>query len=301
MLAFTVTEAEAGARVDRFAEKCRPDLSRAVIAKGIRTKRIKRNGKRTEGHERLSAGDVVSIYLADAAPRETLSKSVRIAYEDARILIAEKEAGLLCQDLEHSEADTLTARVNTQRKAAGEAPCFLCHRLDFHTSGLVLFAKDKETLKLVEEAIREHRIVKRYLAVALGRVTPREATLSHQLFKDAKKGRVYVSETPTKGSKKAIMHYRVLEMRGGLSLVECELVTGRTHQIRAQMAAAGFPLLGDAKYGSKQESRAYKETHQLLCAYQMTFETDPVGPLGELAGKTVTLSCVPFQEKYFPK
>ncbi len=301
MLAFTVTEAEAGARVDRFAEKCRPDLSRAVIAKGIRTKRIKRNGKRTEGHERLSAGDVVSIYLADVAPRETLSKPVHIAYEDARILIAEKEAGLLCQDLDHPEADTLTARVNVQRKAAGEAPCFLCHRLDFHTSGLVLFAKDKETLTLVEEAIREHRIVKRYLAVALGRVTPREATLSHQLFKDAKKGRVYVSETPTKGSKTAIMHYRVLEMRGGLSLVECELVTGRTHQIRAQMAAAGFPLLGDAKYGSKQESRAYKETHQLLCAYQMTFETDPVGPLGELAGKTVTLSCVPFREKYFPK
>ncbi len=301
MLAFTVTETEAGARVDRFAEKCRPDLSRAVIAKGIRTKRIKRNGKRAEGHERLSAGDVVSIYLADAAPRETLSKPVHIAYEDARILIAEKEAGLLCQDLDHPEADTLTARVNMQRKAAGEAPCFLCHRLDFHTSGLVLFAKDKETLTLVEEAIREHRIVKRYLAVALGRVTPREATLSHQLFKDAKKGRVYVSETPTKGSKTAIMHYRVLEMRGGLSLVECELVTGRTHQIRAQMAAAGFPLLGDAKYGSKQESRAYKETHQLLCAYQMTFETDPVGPLGELAGKTVTLSCVPFRKKYFPK
>lgn len=300
MLAFTVTEAEAGARVDRFAEKCRPDLSRAAIAKGIRTKRIKRNGKRTEGSERLSAGDVLSIYLADAMPRET-AKSVRVVYEDARILIVQKEAGLLCQDLAHPEADTLAARVDAMRKAAGAAPCFLCHRLDFHTSGLVLFAKDTETLALVEEAIRAHRVVKRYLAVALGRVTPREATLSHQLFKDAKKGRVYVSDGPTKGSKTAILHYRVLAMRGDLSLVECELVTGRTHQIRAQMAAAGFPLLGDAKYGSKQESRAYKESHQLLCAYQIKFETDPAGPLGALSGKTVTLSDVPFREKYFAK
>ncbi len=301
MLSFAVTEAEAGARVDRFAEKCRPDLSRAVIAKGIRTKRIKRNGKRTEGSERLSAGDVVSIYLADAAPREETVSSVHVVYEDVRILIVEKEAGILCEDLDHPEADTLTTRVNAMRKAAGETPCFLCHRLDFHTSGLVLFAKDAETLSLLEDAIREHRIVKRYLAVALGHVTPREATLSHQLFKDAKKGRVYVSETPVKGSKTAILHYRVLEVRGDLSLVECELVTGRTHQIRAQMAAVGFPLLGDAKYGRKQESRAYKESHQLLCAYQMIFETDPAGPLGDLAGKTVTLSKIPFREKYFAK
>ncbi len=300
MLSFAVTEVDAGARVDRFAEKCRPDLSRAAIAKGIRMKRIKRNGKRTEGSERLSAGDVLSIYLADAAPRELL-RPVRVVYEDARILIVQKEAGLLCQDLAHPEADTLAMRVAAMRKAAGKESCFLCHRLDFHTSGLVLFAKDEETLALVEEAIREHRIVKRYLAVALGRVTPREAMLSHYLFKDAKKGRVYLSETPTKGSKTAILRYRVLDVRGDLSLVECELVTGRTHQIRAQMAAVGFPLLGDAKYGSKQESRAYKESHQLLCAYQMTFETDPAGLLGDLSGKTVTLSEIPFREKYFPK
>ena len=300
MLSFAVTEADAGVRVDRFAEKCRPDLSRGVIAKGIRKKRIKRNGKRTEGSERLSAGDVLSIYLADVAPREA-ARPVRVVYEDAQILIVQKEAGLLCQDLAHPEADTLATRLAAMRKASGKAPCFLCHRLDFHTSGLVLFAKDGETLALVEKAIQEHRIVKRYLAIALGRVTPREATLSHYLFKDAKKGRVYLSETPTKGAKTAILRYRVLDVRGDLSLVECELVTGRTHQIRAQMAAAGFPLLGDAKYGSKQESRAYKESHQLLCAYQMTFETDPAGSLGDLSGKTVTLSEIPFREKYFPK
>ena len=301
MLSFTVTEADAGARVDRFAEKCRPDLSRAAIGKGIRTKRIKRNGKRTEGNERLSAGDVLSIYLADAAPPKISAKPVHVVYEDAQILIVQKESGILCQDLAHPETDTLETRVAAQQKAAGKAPCFLCHRLDFHTSGLVLFAKDEKTLSLLETEIREHRIVKRYLAVALGAVTPREATLSHQLFKDAKKGRVYLSNVPVKGSKTAILHYRVLDVRGDLSLVECELVTGRTHQIRAQMAAAGFPLLGDAKYGRKQDSRVYKESHQLLCAYQMTFETDPAGPLGYLSGKTVTLSDVPFRQKYFPK
>lgn len=299
MVSFTVTPADDGIRADRFCEKCRPDLPRSAVLKGIRTKKIKRNGKRTEAGERLSAGDVVTIYLADVVRAPVSEIEIRTIYEDEKILIVDKPAGLLSHDPTGKTADTLETRVNLSREKAGAGRCFLCHRIDRNTSGLVLFAKDEETLAALTAAIRNHEIEKHYLCICLGSVRPKSATLTHQLWKDAKRGRVYLSDVPQKGSKTAILQYRVLAERAGLSLVEATLVTGRTHQVRAQMATAGFPLLGDEKYGTKAANKPYGEKRQLLCSYKMIFRTPETGPLASLSGLTVTLPCVPFRDKYF--
>ncbi len=299
---YIVKAADAGKRVDRFVGDVRRDLSRVLILKGIRLKKIKRNGKRTEGNERLEAGDRITIYMADREAVPVRTDGFQVAYEDEHILVADKKRGVLCEDATGKSKNTLLHQVNAYLAAKGEKEAYLCHRIDFNTSGLVVLAKDKESLAVMEAAIREREIQKRYLCVVCGTVRPAKGELKDQLFKDAKKNQVYLTDEPVKGSKTAITRYRVLASQHGLSLVECELVTGRTHQIRAQMAHAGWPLLGDEKYGSKAANKPYGERKQLLCAYKLTFSFAKRGHvLDYLKGKTVQAARVDFREKYFGK
>lgn len=294
---FAVREKDEGKRVDRFVQEARTDLSRVFILKAIRQKKIKRNGKRTEAGERLSAGDVVSVYLAETeAPARTDGFSV--IYEDARILAVYKKPRLACEDRTGVMKDTLASEVNAYLSEKGESAA-LCHRIDFNTEGLVLLAKDRGSLEFLTEAIKRREIGKRYLCVCRGRPAPESGELVCQLFKDAKKNRVYLSDEPVKGSKTAVTRYRTLSSRAGLSLVECELVTGRTHQIRAQLARAGWPILGDEKYGDKEMNKKYKEKRQLLCAYRLELTFPAEGPLADLSGKVITAGRVDFKNRYF--
>lgn len=295
--------ADAGKRVDRFIGEKRGDLSRVFILKALRLKKIKRNGKRAEGKDRLAVGDVVTSYVPHGERRERPvgTDGFRLVYEDAHILVADKRAGLLSEDLSGEVRDTLEEEVRAYLAPKGET-ARLCHRIDYNTSGLVVLAKDRESLAVMNEAIRAREIHKRYLAVVVGRPRAEEGELRHYLFKDAKKNRVYLSETPVKGSRTAVMRYQVLAAADGLSLVGCDLVTGRTHQIRSQMAAAGCPLLGDDKYGSKQVNRSRGERRQLLCSYRITLDFKDTGHiLGYLAGRTFEVETVDFVRKYFPR
>lgn len=301
MKTYIVSGKDAGQRLDRYMAAVRPDLSRIFILKALRLKKIRRNGKRAEGGDRLAAGDVIECRLAEGGERPVRTDGFAPVYEDGRIFVAYKKAGLLCEDLSGKTADTLENEVNALLAAKGEK-ARLCHRIDYNTEGLVILAKDAEALAAMQGAIRARQLAKRYLCVAVGDVRPAAGTLTAQLFKDARKGRVYLSDTPVKGSKTAVTRYRVLEKRGGLSLVECELVTGRTHQIRAQMAYAGWPLLGDEKYGSKEANRPWGERRQLLAAYRIRFAFPPETPvIGYLAGRTLTAGRVGFRETYFGK
>lgn len=173
------------------------------------------------------------------------------------------------------------------------------HRIDFNTQGILLFAKSEEIRDLLMRYIKERKISKSYLAVVRGKIEPAKGVLKHQLFKDAKKNQVYISEEPIKGSKTAITEYERLAVAHGLSLVRCHLVTGRTHQIRSQMAYVGHPLLGDDKYGSKALNRQYKEKRQLLCSCEILFHIGNRGPLSYLDGKTIRLEKVEFVDRYF--
>lgn len=286
---------EEGRRLDAFLME-RKGWSRSFFMKALRTKKIKVNGKKMEPSYRLMEGDAVRSFVLEIKK----SRPVDILYEDENLLAVNKPAGLLSLDVTGRTEDTMLDRVNSLLAERGEKNAYPVHRIDFNTSGILLLAKNGRAGEILDRMIKERKIRKSYLCVVKGRPSPDKGRLENQLFKDAKKNQVYVAEHTVKGSKTAITDYRVVASRDGLSLVECHLLTGRTHQIRCQMAHAGHPLLGDDKYGSKEWNREKGERRQLLSSYKTTFDFGEEGSLlSYLFGKTIRLSRVPFVEKYF--
>ena len=298
--------------------KAVPLLPESLLQKYIRLKRIKLNGKGSKRDTRLNEGDVLSLYINDEffeKPTERNSylkvgaPRLGIVYEDENILLADKKPGVLCHSAGEWDYNTLIANIQAYAYQKGEwrpreenafAPA-LCNRIDRNTGGIVIAAKNAEALRIINEKIKEREIEKYYLCVVRGRPKPAEGQLRGYIFKDAAKNRVYVRRKPEPGAKEALTYYRTLASQGGLSLVECRLGTGRTHQIRAQMAAAGTPLLGDGKYGSDRENKKLGEDGQLLYSYRLefAFKTD-AGALNYLNGRSFSVSRVDFAEKYFP-
>lgn len=286
---------EEGRRLDAFLME-RKGWSRSFFMKALRTKKIKVNGKKMEPSYRLMEGDAVRSFVLEIKK----SRPVDILYEDENLLAVNKPAGLLSLDVTGRTEDTTLDRVNSLLAERGEKTAYPVHRIDFNTSGILLLAKNGRAGEILDRMIKERKIRKSYLCVVKGRPSPDKGRLENQLFKDAKKNRVYVAEHTVKGSKTAITDYRVVASRNGLSLVECHLLTGRTHQIRCQMAHAGHPLLGDDKYGSKEWNREKGERRQLLSSYKTTFDFGEEGSLlSYLSGKTIKLPKVSFVEKYF--
>ncbi len=319
MKELTIGPNDAGQRLDRFLLKAVPLLPSSLCHKYLRLKRFRLNGKTvTRGETRLNAGDVLCLYINDEffekpsddnAYRKVTAPRLSIVYEDENILLADKAPGVLCHHAEGEPPErTLLANIQAHLLLSGqwrpkEENAFtpaLCNRIDRNTGGIVIAAKNAEALRILNEKIRDRELDKRYLCAVLGTPRPPEGTLTGFLFKDAEKNRVYVRRSPEPGARTAVTDYRTLVSRGGLSLVECRLETGRTHQIRAQMADAGWPLLGDEKYGGKA-AQAGGETKQALYSYRLSFDfsTDG-GCLEYLRGRSFTASKVEFAEKYFP-
>ena len=306
---------DAGQRLDRFVGKAVPLLPESLLQKYIRLKRIKRNGKGAKRDVRLVEGDVLQLYINDEffeKPTEhnawlkIATPRLDIVYEDENILLADKKPGVLCHSAGEWSWDTLISNIQAYLRQTGEwdpkaenafTPA-LCNRIDRNTGGIVIAAKNAEALRILNQKIKDREIDKRYLCIVHGTPRPASGRLEGQLFKDAKENRVYITKTPQKGSKTCITFYKTLQSRNGLSLVECELVTGRTHQIRAQMAAAGWPLLGDGKYG-KLDKR-YDRKFQALYSYKLKFQfTTDAGCLSYLNGRTFQVESVDFVQEYF--
>ena len=205
--------------------------------------------------------------------------------------------------------NTLIANIQAYLRAKGEwdparensfAPA-LCNRIDRNTGGIVIAAKNAEALRIMDDKVKNREIEKIYLAAVVGVPRPAAGRLEGYLFKDAKNNQVYVYDTPRTGTKTAVTEYRTLATDGRLTLVECRLITGRTHQIRAQFRHAGCPLLGDGKYGREKDNRAYGEKGQALCSWRLRFAFDtPAGALEYLNGKSFRTKTPEFVEKYFP-
>ena len=177
----------------------------------------------------------------------------------------------------------------------------LCNRIDRNTGGIVIAAKTAEGLRVMNQKIKDRELEKRYLCVIHGTMPQREGKLEGYLWKDEVKKQVYVRSKPVPGAKTAVTLYRTLAVRNGLSLVECELVTGRTHQIRAQFSASGHPLLGDGKYGSERDNRRSGRHGQALYSYRLSFRfTTDAGPLEPLNGRSWQVEEVDFVQEYFP-
>ena len=308
---------DAGQRLDRFVGKAVPLLPESLLQKYIRLKRIKRNGKGAKRDVRLVEGDVLQLYINDEffeKPTEhnawlkITTPRLDIVYEDENIMLLDKPAGMLAHADEHEKVNTLVnhmlaylyqKREWRPREENAFTPA-LCNRIDRNTGGIVIAAKNAETLRIINEKIRDREIDKRYLCVTLGRPRPPEGEVSCFLLKDEQKKQVSVYHRPVPGGKTAVTRYRTLETRGELSLLEVELLTGRTHQIRATMADLGCPLLGDGKYGNGAANRRYGETRQALYSYRLTFDfpTD-AGLLEYLRGRSFQVDHVPFRDKYF--
>ena len=316
MREYYITKNDSGQRLNKFLEKAVPLLSGGMMHKYLRLKRIKVNNKRTEAAYKLAEGDSVQLYLNDEyfdAPKEEeafrriKTPRVRVVYEDEHILLADKAPGMVVHADEHGDTDTLIAHIQAYLfqsgawnpdDAASFAPA-LCNRIDRNTGGIVIAAKTAEALRILNQKIRDRELDKRYLAVVEGTPRPETGVLKGYLFKDAVKNRVFVTDTPQKGAKTCETRYRTLTKRGGLSLVECELITGRTHQIRAQFAHAGHPLLGDGKYG-KLDPHADRR-YQALYSYRLTFcFTTDAGVLAPLNGRSFQVADVEFVKTYFP-
>ena len=317
MKAFSITKNDADQRLDRFVAKTVPLLPASLSQKYIRLKRIKVNGQRAQRDQRLQVGDLVEMYINDEffeAPREdnayltVAAPKLNIVYEDENIILCDKRPGLAVHPhdgaeygrtlIDHIQAYLYAKREWRPREEHSFAPA-LCNRIDRNTGGIVIAAKNAEALRIMNQKIKDRELDKRYLAVVHGAVNPPAGELRGYIFKDAKKNRVYVTKNSQPGAKTSVTKYKTLQKKGDLSLVECELITGRTHQIRAQFAAAGHPLLGDGKYGKLEKK--YDRKYQALYSYKLTFRfTTEAGILEGLNGKTFTVKDVDFAEEFFP-
>ena len=318
MKEFVIGPNDAGQRLDRFLAKAVPLLPASLAQKYIRIKRIKLDGKRAERDARLQAGNVLQLYINDEffdKPREdnafltVATPKLNIVYEDVHILLVDKRPGLAVHPhdgaeygrtlIDHIQAYLYQKREGRPREENAFTPA-LCNRIDRNTGGIVIAAKTAEALRVMNQKIKDRELDKRYLAIVEGTPKPKEGSLKGYLFKDAKKNRVFVTDTPQPGSKSCQTNYKVLASGNGLSLVECELITGRTHQIRAQFAHAGHPLLGDGKYG-KLDKR-FDRSYQALYSYKLTFTfTTEAGSLDYLNGKSFRVQEVDFVREYFPQ
>ncbi len=318
MKEFDIRKNDSGQRLNKFLQKAVPRLPGGLMHKYVRLKRIKVNGKRTDPAYRLAEGDRVQLYLNDEffeAPREEeaythiKTPALSVVYEDEQVLLVNKAAGMVVHADETGDGDTLIAHIQAYLFQSGQwdpadeqsfTPA-LCNRIDRNTEGIVIAAKTAEALRLLNEGIRAHALRKCYLCIVHGQLAPPDGKIALFLRRDEKRKQVTVHRTQVPGAKTAVTLYQTLAVRDRLSLVRCELVTGRTHQIRAHMAALGRPLLGDCKYGSNEQNRPYGERSQLLCAYQLTFDGLPAdSALGYLNGRRFTIDDIPFVKKYFP-
>ena len=308
---------DAGQRLDRFLAKAVPLLPASLAQKYIRIKRIKCNGARTERDTRLKEGDLLQLYINDEffdKPREdnayltVANPKLNIVYEDAHILLVDKRPGLAVHPhdgaeygrtlIDHIQAYLYQKKEWRPREENSFTPS-LCNRIDRNTGGIVIAAKTADALRIMNQKIKDRELDKRYLAIVEGTPKPRDGSLKGYLFKDAKANKVFVTDRPQPGAKTCQTNYKTLASAQGLSLVECELITGRTHQIRAQFAHAGHPLLGDGKYG-KLDKR-FDRNYQALYSYKLTFtfSTD-AGVLEHLNGKSFQVQQVDFVQEYFP-
>lgn len=318
MRELTIGKNDAGQRLDRFVAKSLPLLPPTLLQKYIRLKRIKVNGRGAKRDTRLESGDILQLYINDEffdKPSEenifltVFRPQLDIVYEDENLLLVNKRPGLVVHADETEKVNTLINHIQAYLYQKREwnpkwenafAPA-LCNRIDRNTGGIVIAAKTAEALRILNDKIKDREMEKRYLCIVHGRPKPPEGLIENYLRRDEKRKQVTLHRTRVPGAKTARTRYRTLTSHGRLSLVECELLTGRTHQIRAHMASIGCPLLGDGKYGTNELNRPYGETGQALYAYSLTFRfAQDAGALQYLNGKTFKVKDIPFVKKYFP-
>ena len=284
-----VTPSESGKRLHRFLRNLMPNIPLGQIYKMIDNGKVKVNGKRKNQNYELAAGDELAIYVEEEAYKEAsigqkktkyvgVNANINVVYEDAELLVVNKPTGMLTHPDQADQKDTLINRVHAYlyRKGELDSPMFMpatANRLDRNTSGLVLVGKTAGMLHQLNQWIQKHELSKYYVTIVEGHLTG-EGSLSGDLIRDEKSNRTHVVRSDAEAArhggaeraKSALTRYRVLQPGASYSLVEIELISGRTHQIRTHFQSIGHPLLGDIKYGGR---RFGDVNYQLLHAWRL--------------------------------
>lgn len=279
---------DAGQRLDSFLKKVVPRLPSSLLYKYIRKKRIKINDKRCEISQRLNFGDTINLYINDEFLSEKTNKldflyagnQLNILYEDKNILIIDKKPGLIVHPDKNLQFDCLINRIKKYLYSKNEynpdlensfSPA-LVNRIDRNTSGIVMSAKNSQSLKILNEALKLRHIKKYYLCIVNGKMPKKEETLKDFLKKDKRNNKVTIRNNNSYKDKYIQTKYKVIQEKNNLSLLEIDLLTGRTHQIRAHLSSIDHPIIGDQKYGDSAVNKIYGYKYQLLCSYKIEFD-----------------------------
>ena len=312
MRSVIVNENDSGQRLDKFLGKYFKTMPKSLIYKGIRKKRIKINGKKGDINTILKVGDKIDLYINDEffeVPDEKTSflkitePSIDIVYEDDNIILMDKKPGVIVHDDEDEKINTLLNHMKAYLYKKGEynpdeensfVPA-LCNRIDRNTGGIVIGAKNALSLKILNEKIKSRELKKYYLCLVQGKLKVKEDTLKGYLVKNTDQNRVYIHTSPVPDGKSILTKYKVIKENKLTSLVEVDLLTGRTHQIRAHFASIGHPLAGDGKYGTNEFNDKIHMKTQALYSYKLIFEFEDENELSYLNSKEFKVKTVPFE------
>ena len=273
-------------KLNKFLQDSIPNLSTNLLYKTLRKKDVKVNGKRVNENITIFENDIIEVYISDSLLEKNIA--LNTIFEDDNILVIDKPA-----QIEVSGNNSLTSLIHNQYSNCGFLP-MPCHRLDRNTTGLILFAKNQESLDILLKKFKNHEIEKHYLALVYGIPKIKSQTLTAYLFKDRKKSLAYISDEPKKGYSKIITSYSLIEKySNGTCLLDVEIETGKTHQIRAHLAHIGLPIVGDGKYGNYEINKKFGYKTQQLRSYILKFNfSTNSGILNYLNGKKIKLRTI---------
>lgn len=284
MIEVVINKNQGNQRFDRFLRKYFENAPLSVISKNIRKKNFKINDKRAKNNDFVYEGDIIKMYISDENYNKWLTKTdfkpsdfdLNIVYEDDNIIIMDKDYGQLTHaaskdDYGDNLVDNMLSylyKTDAFDKSDKTFKPAVVNRLDRNTAGLVIGAKNSESLRILNKAMKDNIIDKYYLTLVYGKVR-NDFKIDSLIEKNENKNKVKKS----KEGKRILTYFRVIDYNDLYSFLECKLITGRTHQIRYSLKENGTPILGDRKYGDKNINKMIKDkfgiNNQILLSYKL--------------------------------
>jgi 23S rRNA pseudouridine955/2504/2580 synthase len=273
MRKIVVTEKYNNKKLNTFLLDTFPNLTQNMLYKALRQKDIKIDGIRQKENVTIYNGNIIEIYISDEFLLGNINSTLDVLYQDENILAINKTKGISVTE-ENGKSGSLNITLTKMVKEQFGINLEPCHRLDRNTSGIVLYAKNKEALEILFNKFKNHEIEKHYTALVYGIPKESHKVLKDYLFKDSKKNIVYISNIPKKGYLEIITEYSIIKKdeKNNTSLLDINLHTGRTHQIRAHLAYIGYPIIGDGKYGKQEINKKFEKKVQELNSYKLIFK-----------------------------